>query len=274
MVSLHIQSKTQPASLHERLTDATRETNRIYIHRSYIEVPQANGERATCLTYIFDLPFLQHHPLTCLHACKVLSVPESVHILQEKLSGAPSGVNVARLGLPMDPVVPPPAPPVDTTPAAVPVVAEPAPAAVPVEGGLTLPPEAPPASSEDFDHIPVPVPVGEDIAEAPPAAVPVGEGVAEAGEGVGEAPPAAVPVGEDIAEAPPAAVPGLHLQQCLWVKILLRLHLQQCLWVKVWLRLHLQQCLKKILLRLHLQQCLWVKVWLMLHLQQCLWKKM
>ena len=52
----------------------------------------------------------------------------------------------------MDPVVPPPAPPVDTTPAAVPVVAEPAPAAVPVEGGLTLPPEAPPAavhSSED-----------------------------------------------------------------------------------------------------------------------------
>ena len=33
----------------------------------------------------------------------------------------------------MEPVVPPPAPPVDTTPAAVRVVAEPAPAAVPVE---------------------------------------------------------------------------------------------------------------------------------------------
>ena len=110
---------------------------------------------------------------------------------QEKVSGAPSGVNVAPLGLSM---VPPPAPPVDTTPAAVPVVAEPAPAAVPVEGGLSLPPEAPPAavhSSEDgvigvFDHIPVPVPVGEGVADAPPAAVPVGEGVAEA-------PPAAVP---------------------------------------------------------------------------------
>ena len=145
-----------------------------------------------------------------------------IYILQEKLSGAPSGVNVAPLGLPMEPVVPPPAPPVDTTPAAVPVVAEPAPAAVPVEGGLALPPEAPPAavhSSEDgvigvFDHIPVPVPVGEDIAEAPPAAVPVGEGVAEAPpaavpveEDIAEAPPAAVPVGEDIAEAPPAAVP-------------------------------------------------------------------
>ena len=107
---------------------------------------------------------------------------------QEKVSGAPSGVNVAPLGLSMEPVVPPPAPPVDTTPAAVPVVAEPAPAAVPVEGGLSLPPEAPPAavhSSEDgvigvFDHIPVPVPVGEGVADAPPAAVPVGEGVAEA----------------------------------------------------------------------------------------------
>ena len=42
-----------------------------------------------------------------------------------------------------------PAPPVDTTPAAVPVVAEPAPAAVPVEGGSTLPPEAPPAAVEE-----------------------------------------------------------------------------------------------------------------------------
>ena len=84
---------------------------------------------------------------------------------QEKVSGAPSGVNVAPLGLSMEPVVPAPAPPVDTTPAA-----------VPVEGGLSLPPEAPPAavhSSEDgvigvFDHIPVPVPVGEGVADAPP----------------------------------------------------------------------------------------------------------
>ena len=151
---------------------------------------------------------------------------------QEKVSGAPSGVNVAPLGLSMEPVVPPPAPPVDTTPPAVPVVAEPAPAAVPVEGGLSLPPEAPPAavhSSEGgvigvFDHIPVPVPwvkvwlmlhlqqclwvkvwlrlhlqqPEEDIAE--PAAVPMGEGVADA-------PPAAMPMGEGVADAPPPPVP-------------------------------------------------------------------
>ena len=32
------------------------------------------------------------------------------------MSGAPSGVNVAPLGLSMEPVVPPPAPPVDTMP--------------------------------------------------------------------------------------------------------------------------------------------------------------